>query len=198
MSEHNWPDMPDFLPEDEGMGEAFDYNTIINNLADPNPPVSPAPPPSPEKYPAQCPECQKILLTPMGMARHRKSTHDVVDRTGKVQCELESCAAWVLPGSIGRHMRNVHNVFGGTSGIARKRGKNKSKPKPVPTAEIEKTPAPVIDNGHKADKLPPLSAEQITRAAAEALWPEGIPHNSLTALLRWNIQTHYFLAEVTQ
>ena len=132
----------------------------------------------------------------MGMNRHRIAAHGVVDKKGKVQCPLENCKSWTIPGSMGRHMRNVHNVFGGTSGVARKRGKNKTKPKPLPTVEIDTTP--VTDNGHKADKLPPLTAEQITRAAAEALWPEGIPHDSLTALLRWNIQTHYFLAEVTQ
>ena len=54
----------------------------------------------------------------------------------------------------------------------------------------------VPTNGHKAEKLAPLNAEQITRAAAEALWPKGIPHDKLPSLLRWNIQTHYFLAEV--
>lgn len=144
-------------------------------------------------YPGPCPECGKICLSPVGMERHRRAAHGAVDKNGKVQCPLDSCTAWVTPGSVGRHLRHVHKVFGGVTGVRRGR-KPGSKNKPKPTSEVEIR----TGNGHKADKLPQLTAEQITRAAAEALWPEGIPHDSLTALLRWNIQTHYFLAEVTQ
>ena len=60
---------------------------------------------------------------------------------------------------------------------------------------MEIAPAPK-SNGHKGQPLPPLTAEQITRAAAEALFPDNVPHDMLPALLRWNIQTHYFLSEI--
>ena len=84
------------------------------------------------------------------------------------------------------HKRKVHGIFGGRTGVTRAPYNRKKQ-----ALEIA---APT--NGHKADKLPALTAEQITRAAAEALWPDGIPHDRLSSLLRWNIQTHYFLAEV--
>ena len=84
------------------------------------------------------------------------------------------------------HKRKVHGIFGGRTGITRAPYNRKE------TLEIASVPKV---NGAP---LAPLSAEQVTRAAAEALWPDGVPHDMLTALMRWNIQTHYFLAEVQQ
>ena len=89
------------------------------------------------------------------------------------------------------HKRNVHGIFGGRTGITRAPYKHKNHK----TAEVAAVPK---SNGHKNEPLPPLTAEQITRAAAEALWPDNIPHDKLPALLRWTIQTHFFLSEVQQ
>lgn len=86
------------------------------------------------------------------------------------------------------HRRKVHGIFGGRTGVTRKPYKRRKK-----TMEMEVAPK---SNGHKATPLSPLTAEQITRAAAESLWDTGVPHDKLAALLRWNIQTHYFLSEV--
>jgi len=85
------------------------------------------------------------------------------------------------------HKRKVHGIFGGRTGVTRAPYNRKKE-----TLEIASVPKV---NGAP---LAPLTAEQVTRAAAEALWPDGVPHDMLTPLMRWNIQTHYFLAEVQQ
>jgi len=91
-------------------------------------------------------------------------------------------------------MRNVHGIYGGVTGIRRKRGRPVGS-KNVPQAKRETDDSVVIE---QPKKLPPLTADQITRAAAESLWPRGIPHDKLAALLRWNNQTYEFLTEVSQ
>ena len=127
-----------------------------------------------------------MYITPQGLGRHRQSTHGYVNKEGKVQCSIQGCSAWMMPYSVGRHLRHVHGIYGGVSG--RRRGR--------PPGAKNKTKTVEVDSGHKEEKLPPLTAEQITQAAAVALWPAGIPHDKLTTLMRWNTQTHDFLAEV--
>ena len=182
-----WPEtMPEFGPVEEQVSQP-----------------EPAPASADKSGPQQCPECQMICVSTTGLARHRMAAHGAIDTEGKQKCEVEGCASWVIPGSMGRHMRNVHNIYGGVSGQVRTSKARRGRP---PGAKNVRSGGPTLATygpekmvkADKPEKLPPLTAEQITRAAAEALWPKGIPHDKLTLLLRWNNQTHDFLTEVSQ
>ena len=54
------------------------------------------------------------------LAVHRQTAHSKVKK-GKMHCPVEDCEAWFTPGSLGRHLRDVHKIFGGVSGVVRTR-----------------------------------------------------------------------------
>lgn len=110
-------------------------------------------------------------------------------------------------GSMTRHLRNVHGKYSTPPydrhvGEKRKRGRpkgSKNKIKPDYQQEYDRRQNVVQQERREVavyKNLPPLTAEQVVRAAAETLWPKGIPTEKLSALMRWSIQTNEFLTEV--
>ena len=114
-----------------------------------------------------CPECGKMFVPGPGMGVHRAAVHGVQSKTGRPRKECPQCNKWFSSKDMNRHLRAVHGVDPAKRRLGR--------PPKVRTD-------------------PALDAEQIVRAAAGVLWPEGIPSQHLEGLLRWYKQTEEFLA----
>ena len=118
-----------------------------------------------------CEFCGKEYMNGAGMGRHLSTAHNVSDRPQSYKDQRKECAECgktMRAKDMARHMRDVH--------------KKKPEVKPLPRAAI--TPKPE-----------PLTADQIVKAAAAMLWPTGIPHDQLDALMVWHRQTVAFLSQ---
>lgn len=120
-----------------------------------------------------CPGCGERFIKGPGLARHVATRHPHLRRD--LPCECKYCRRrYKNQASLGKHIRTQH-------------GRSVKDGSEMPErAAMEHVPA----------RPARLSSDEITRAAALALWPRGIPHDKFSALLRWHQQTEAFLAEV--
>lgn len=136
----------------------------------------------------KCQHCDGRYLKGPGMARHLTRSHpDQHLDTQDAQCP--ECGKWLTEGSVTRHRRKVHGVFSG-----RRRGPGRpvgSKNRNLPAATPARTVRGQVDSNHS-----PLTADQITTAAAISLFPSGVPTRKLQSMLRWHEATLTFLREV--
>jgi len=142
-------------------------------------------PPAPADDKQPCEVCGEPFTTGPGMARHMAKVHPEV-RMKTQDTECPECGKWLTNGSLVRHRRKVHGIYARRSrGPGRPPG---SKNMPA------KTPATV--RTHVDRNTSPLTADQITTAAAISLFPAGVPTRKLQVLLRWHESTLTFLREV--
>lgn len=128
-----------------------------------------------------CPGCGNLYFKGTGMARHVDSAHpelydSLYARKSKKKFPCDECPT----------------VLGSKDSLAKHKRRHAKKAAIQTRIDAATAPVPV----HRSSTAS-LSAEEITRAAAIALWPRGIPHDKFSALLNWHKQTETFLAEVT-
>jgi uncharacterized C2H2 Zn-finger protein len=134
--------------------------------------LEPTPTPTPiEKEKVPCPGCGEMYVKGPGLGRHLATSHPELRRRLPTKCP-ECGAGFLNKDTLRRHRKKQHGFS------ARAQPGDYAK-------EVEPVRSRTL-----------LSADEITRAAAIALWPRGIPHDKFTALLRWHQQTAEFLAEV--
>ena len=120
-----------------------------------------------------CAHCGQSFMSGAGMGRHLSTAHGVNNGKSLYRNQRRDCPECnksVRAKDLARHLRDVH-----------KKG---------PAAK------PRNQEARKATLPEPLTAEQITRTAAQMLWPEGIPHDKLDALMMWHQETVEFLSQV--
>ena len=116
-----------------------------------------------------CEFCGKEYMIGAGMGRHISTAHNVSDRPQPYKDQRKACVECgktMRAKDMARHMRDVHKTGA--------EAKPRSKPEPTPE---------------------PLTADQIVKATATMLWPKGIPHDQLDALMVWHRQTVAFLSQ---
>jgi uncharacterized C2H2 Zn-finger protein len=130
-----------------------------------------------------CPICGGWFAPGPGLARHMSLIHPG-ERMESQDTPCPECGKFMTAGSMTRHRRKVHGVLG-------KRGRPIGS-KNLPATRTPRTVRTPVDRNPE-----PLTADQITTAAAIALFPGGVPTNKLPLLLRWHDGTHTFLREVS-
>ena len=173
---------------------AFEGITLEPN----QPPVMPEPEPDDGKAP--CPECGERYIIGAGMTRHRKTKHGVKPPGGKagkkiISCDQPGCNGTFQKDGLGRHMRNVHGIYGGVSGKPRPggTGKNHHSAKRGPDQPKLGRPKKVLPG---PVEMEPPTAEEVVRTVTEMIWPDQVPTFHMGALLVWYMQTADFLRAV--
>ena len=126
----------------------------------------------PDDHKEPCPECGERFMPGPGMGVHRKAKHNVISEYSRKQGRrpCPECGKTLRAKDLSRHLANTH-------GVIRKVGRP---PKVQALAVLPR-------------RVQPITAEQIIEAAAEVIWPDGVPAKQLPVLLRWHHQTADFL-----
>ena len=115
-----------------------------------------------------CAHCGQEFMSGAGMGRHLSTAHGINNRQlyKNQRKDCPECGRNVSAKDLARHRREVHGL--------------EAKASKVKQVKV---------------KPDPLTADQIVKAAAAMLWPKGIPHDQLDALMVWHRQTVAFLSQ---
>ena len=120
-----------------------------------------------------CPDCGGRYFPGPGMGVHRNAAHTGSGRRSRRK-SCPDCGKLIGTKDMARHRRDIHGM-----------------------EPLRRGRPPGVPNRPKAPPMASLTADEVTSATAALLWPNGIPHDKLTALMQWHQQTEQFLSEVS-